>query len=997
MILSASSLLCLALLHFLWQAAVVGALTLPLGALARRFSASAQYLVLCVGLLALPLVFAATLVWLLQTSPPDGATVLLMSDAAAAEPMSDDQALLFLLSDAPVAGDQAPSPAAVAWRTAPPLIAVLYLLAVAAMSLRLLLGLSGARRLVRESAAIHDERMLEFVAEQCRRLDLYTVPVVAYCRDVAVPTVIGVLRPTILLPLAATTGMTTQEIETILTHELVHIRRRDHLCVLLQRLLEAAFFFHPVVWLLSRRISEVREHSCDDRVISLGIDRQVYVESLLRAAELSLFGPAVRPTSSLAIALSAVDQPSRLRERILRLVNQPTPTTFKLRPAALAVAIGLMLVTIATPLAVQSFAQPPAQVAAEVKNSSPKTGNSDGGISGSQPQPDEGSILLDGLNRLEVLDPVHTDDLRVLVGWTEAPREGASKFRGQLGSQFELEVTGNSSGAVWGSDVYTDDSDLGAAAVHAGLLKPGETGTLIVTIVKSPSKHVGSSRNGVASRDYGTFGGSFMLHRPVQAARRPNTTAEEASRAIGVLDRLTEEKWSQLAVDEAQINTEVARANAALAHLFLEEEAQSHSQDINAKLSRLHGLNTTDCRSCHAVSTTAVTNATSFRGKLGRQFDVEIVGGTEGSVWGTDIYTDDSNIAAAAVHTGIVKPGERAIVTVTMVESPEEHVASERNGVKSGSWGSYSSSYILMRKSQAARTMARPTSPATASGFSGKLGRRFDVEIIGQSDGYVWGTDVYTDDSNIATAAVHAGLVKPNERAIVTLTIVESPEQHRGTTRNGVTTRDYGRFRSSFILQRPTQDSSAQPWHNKRHSRLGWSAGAADPARSPLGLKIETHDYELSPDVQAVPAAPEAAIELVRSLRLPAEIRITKSRQPPSGANAVVLRGEFGSQLDVEIVGRTKGNVWGSEVYTDDSDIPTAAVHAGLLKPGEKGTITITIVKSPEQYAGSTRNGVTSAAWGSGHPSGYILQRRKEAESGPASSPTAPGPIRPTY
>jgi len=98
------------------------------------------------------------------------------------------------------------------------------------------------------------------------------------------------------------------------------------------------------------------------------------------------------------------------------------------------------------------------------------------------------------------------------------------------------------------------------------------------------------------------------------------------------------------------------------------------------------------------------------------------------------------------------------------------------------------------------------------------------------------------------------------------------------------------------------------------------------------------------------------------------------------GANATVLRGEFGTQLDVEVTGRTTGSVWGSDVYTDDSDIPTAAVHAGLLKPGEKGTITITIVKSPERYTGSLRNSVTTQSWGQGHPSGYIVQRKKPGD-----------------
>jgi hypothetical protein len=483
------------------------------------------------------------------------------------------------------------------------------------------------------------------------------------------------------------------------------------------------------------------------------------------------------------------------------------------------------------------------------------------------------------------------------------------------------------------------------------------------------------------------------LRDDLKTVRRPKTTAGDVHQAIRVLDKLTEEKWSQLAVDPSQIDPNTASATI-LAQRFLQELAQSDKVNLNEHLAEIHRLKTTDCRSCHQATP---TNATSFRGKLGRQFDVEIVGGTQGSIWGTDIYTDDSHIATAAVHAGLVKPGEHATVTVTMVESPEEHVASARNGVKSQAWGTYSTSYILTRKSQATRTTTRPAAPTTASGFSGKLGRRFDIEVVGQTDGNVWGTDVYTDDSHIATAAVHAGLVKAGERAIVTLTIVESPDQHRGTTRNGVTTRDYGSFSSSFILQRASDNAA---WRVRPQLLdKGAKRSSAPGGSKPIVWDIERADVDGDHrvDLQFVPERPAEVI----TWRSPngSELYAIKPRIDSRGASALVLRGEFGTQLDVEITGRTTGSVWGSDVYTDDSDIPTAAVHAGLLKPGEKGTITITIVKSPERYTGSSRNGVTTSDWGQGHPSGYILQRKKAADSTPVP-PTPAGsayPTRPTY
>lgn len=65
------------------------------------------------------------------------------------------------------------------------------------------------------------------------------------------------------------------------------------------------------------------------------------------------------------------------------------------------------------------------------------------------------------------------------------------------------------SGSVWGSEIYTDDSDLGKAAVHAGILKPGERGIVTVKILPGLASYNGSNQNGVTTSNYGSWGGSF--------------------------------------------------------------------------------------------------------------------------------------------------------------------------------------------------------------------------------------------------------------------------------------------------------------------------------------------------------------------------------------------------------------------------------------------------------------------------------------------------------
>ena len=92
-----------------------------------------------------------------------------------------------------------------------------------------------------------------------------------------------------------------------------------------------------------------------------------------------------------------------------------------------------------------------------------------------------------------------------------------------------------------------------------------------------------------------------------------------------------------------------------------------------------------------------------------------------------------------------------------------------------------------------------------------------------------------------------------------------------------------------------------------------------------------------------------------------------------------------GNRFDVEVIGRTDGTVSGTELYFYDSALDTAAVHAGLVKVGEKAVITVTVVKCPKSGAGSTQHGVKSLPWDGAKPgdTAPFLQRRTPKEDKP--------------
>ena len=98
---------------------------------------------------------------------------------------------------------------------------------------------------------------------------------------VQVPTVMGWIKPVVLLPAAAMSGMSMEQINALVAHELAHIKRHDYLVNLVQSAIETLLFYHPMVWIISRRVREERELCCDDLAISVcNNDRLTYASAL---------------------------------------------------------------------------------------------------------------------------------------------------------------------------------------------------------------------------------------------------------------------------------------------------------------------------------------------------------------------------------------------------------------------------------------------------------------------------------------------------------------------------------------------------------------------------------------------------------------------------------------------------------------------------------------------------------------------------------------------
>lgn len=329
------------LLHFVWQGAVVGVLAATLLVAWRRRSANVRYLtaVAALGLmLLLPLV---TIAWIEQ-APSSGEVVPIFATVTtttelvppldgSAEPtlmtiervgidmenppppgsrpllpVSDTNRMLDDLSE-----QQAASKAESFLKPYIPWMVAAWLIGVGVLSLRLFGSWWSVLRLRRQATQPVGESWQALLVRLKDRLRVTRPVQLVESALVEVPAVIGWLRPIILLPATAMTGLTTEQLEALLAHELAHVRQHDYLVNLLQTIVETLLFYHPAVWWLSHRIRVEREHCCDDLAASVCGDRLSYAKALVAMEELR--------TPSLGLALSA--RGGSLLSRVTRLLG----------------------------------------------------------------------------------------------------------------------------------------------------------------------------------------------------------------------------------------------------------------------------------------------------------------------------------------------------------------------------------------------------------------------------------------------------------------------------------------------------------------------------------------------------------------------------------------------------------------------------------------------------------------------------------------------------
>lgn len=300
-----------ALLHSLWQGAAIALILAIALIFASRQPSSVRYWMSVSAMAALLLAVVGTFTWKYE---PGAALDDNQHFTEVILPLTEAQEALPAGPKIKEAETDHPAVFLNYFEDHLPLLATGWLLGVLLLSLRMLGEIAYIQHLrnyrCRQPEAIWLEKLAQMqeqmgIRRQVKLLETYRVHS---------PMVVGVFKQAILLPVGLLSGLSTEQVEALLAHELAHIRRKDYLANLILSLVEVLLFFNPMMWWISKKAKSEREHACDDLALELTGDAVSLARSLALLEELRLRG--------LPLAMGFIGRDGSVLNRIQRLLQR---------------------------------------------------------------------------------------------------------------------------------------------------------------------------------------------------------------------------------------------------------------------------------------------------------------------------------------------------------------------------------------------------------------------------------------------------------------------------------------------------------------------------------------------------------------------------------------------------------------------------------------------------------------------------------------------------
>lgn len=302
------------LVHFIWQGAALAALFAVANTACRR--ATTRYALAVITLVLMMAAPVITFTSLTQQKDPAVSYGAQRASASAVKPVQGVS--VKARPSAPVPEIPTSKPVGILW------FVEAWFLGVALLSLRTAGGLFLIERMRRKEIKPVARELFEKCLVLQKKMGLERVIWYCECLRLDAPAVLGWVRPVVLLPARALTGLSEEQIGMVIAHELAHIRRLDCFVNLFQIGVETLLFYHPAVWWVSQRIRTEREHCCDDAAVALCGDAVNYARALTlmeewRAAPSLMMAANRSPLSKRVVRLLGLDGPAG-RFRVAGLV-----------------------------------------------------------------------------------------------------------------------------------------------------------------------------------------------------------------------------------------------------------------------------------------------------------------------------------------------------------------------------------------------------------------------------------------------------------------------------------------------------------------------------------------------------------------------------------------------------------------------------------------------------------------------------------------------------
>jgi beta-lactamase regulating signal transducer with metallopeptidase domain len=200
-----------------------------------------------------------------------------------------------------------------------PLVVGIWVLGCAILFSRLILGYLWVNSLKNSPKNQFDEKLTQILLDIKQKMNITKNVQVKVSRIVSLPMIMGVLKPVILIPASLVSVFSQEQLETILAHELAHLKRHDFLLNGLQSVLDVIYFFHPAMWLLSAQIRKERENCCDDLALEVSGSKLLLAKTLVQLQE-TIYTPK--------LAMAFGKKSYSLLERVQRIVGIGSPRNF---------------------------------------------------------------------------------------------------------------------------------------------------------------------------------------------------------------------------------------------------------------------------------------------------------------------------------------------------------------------------------------------------------------------------------------------------------------------------------------------------------------------------------------------------------------------------------------------------------------------------------------------------------------------------------------------